>query len=465
MALNIDACLQDISAAFKQGKLTSTALTQQMLARIATNDQQGVVFTDVFEKEAMAAAREADKRWAAGAAFSPIDGIAVSVKDLFDVAGLKTLAGSKVLANLPNIPEAKADALAIQRLKAAGAVIIGRTNMTEFAYSGLGINPHHGTPLSPWNRAEQHVAGGSSCGAAVSVTDGMAAASIGTDTGGSVRIPAAFCGLTGFKPTARRVDQTGTMPLSSSLDSIGPMARRVNGCQWLDAVMAAERIEVLTAEDEKELTKVSAACPPVLAMPTQLVRDQMDDDVAAIFASACEALRRAGFRIQDLDLPELEELAAINASGGLIAAESWRLHEQWLRDGESFYDLRVAIRIRRGQKIDAQAYQRLLQQRTDWIARISPKIAPFDALVMPTVPVVPPKLQPLLDSDEQYATTNLLVLRNPSVLNFLDGCALTLPCRQDSDAPPVGLMLASLANRDAALLRLGRVCEAVFRDQ
>lgn len=465
MTLNIDASLQDISAAFKQGELKSSALTQQMLVRIADNDQQRVVFTDVFEGDAMAAALESDKRWASGAALSPIDGIPVSVKDLFDVEGRKTLAGSKVLANLSDIRKAKVDAVVIERLKAAGAVIIGRTNMTEFAYSGLGINPHNGTPLSPWNRAQQHVAGGSSCGAAVSVTDGMASAGIGTDTGGSVRIPAAFCGLTGFKPTAMRIDQTGAFPLSTSLDSIGPMAHRVNCCQWLDSVMAGDRITIMPSAEEAALAKVSASSPPVLGMPSQLITDQMDDVVAATFASACEALRRAGFRILDVDLPELEELSTINANGGLIAAESWHWHEQWLSEGENSYDPRVAVRIRRGQKIDAQAYKQLLHQRTDWIARVRPKIASFDALVMPTVPVVPPKLQPLLESDEQYTVTNLLVLRNPSVVNFLDGCALTLPCHQDKAAAPVGLMLASLANRDAALLRLGRVCESVLSNR
>ena len=455
--------LHALSSALRQGQLTSARLTEQMLERIASTDTSGVVFTTVFASQAREAAQQADQRWSAGAPRSPIDGIPLSIKDLFDVEGLKTTAGSVVL-NQAQVPAAQADALVVQRLKQAGAVILGRTNMTEFAYSGLGINPHHGTPLSPWDRATQRLAGGSSSGAAVSVSDGMAAAAIGTDTGGSVRIPAAFCGLTGFKPTAKRIDQTGAVPLSPSLDSIGPIGHRVSCCQWLDAVMAGDQASMWAAESgaESGAAQASASSRPVLGIPKQLVRDAMDETVASVFTKATEALQRAGFRIEEVDLPELHELAVMNANGGLTAAESWQWHEQVLRQGQAQYDPRVAVRILRGQQIDAQAYQRLLQQRADWIARISPKISAFDALWMPTVPVVPPPLAPLLESDEAYAQINLLTLRNPSVINVLDGCALSLPFQADSDAPPVGLMIASVANRDAALLRLGQRCESVF---
>jgi len=454
--------LHTLSAALKQRQITSADLTEQMLERIAKNDSAGVVFTAVFEAQAREAAQQADQRWSAGTPLSPIDGIPISIKDLFDVEGLRTLAGSRVLDHV-QAPVAQADATAIARLKQAGAVILGRTNMTEFAYSGLGINPHHGTPLSPWDRGTQRVAGGSSSGAAVSVSDGVAAAAIGTDTGGSVRIPAAFCGLTGFKPTASRVDQTGAIPLSPSLDSIGPIGHRVSCCQWLDALMAGEDQKTLwTTAAATALAKGENASRPVLGVPKQLVTEGMDETVAQAFAQATEALQRAGFVVQEVDLPELYELATMNASGGLTAAESWQWHKGYLQHEQARYDPRVAVRILRGEAIDAQAYQRLLDQRQDWITRVHTKISAFDALWMPTVPVVPPAVAPLLESDEVYAQTNLLVLRNPSVINVLNGCALSLPFQVDHDGAPVGLMLASVANQDAALLRLGQRCEAVL---
>ncbi len=457
-----DYSLLALSAALKSKRITSARLTEQLLERIAQSDTTGVVFTTLFESQARLAAQQADQRWSTGAPRSAIDGIPITIKDLFDVQGVRTKAGSLVL-DQAHVPVAQADAVAVARLKQAGAVILGLTNMTEFAYSGLGINPHRGTPLSPWDRSTKRLAGGSSSGAAASVSEGMAAAAIGTDTGGSVRIPAAFCGLTGFKPTASRVDQTGVIPLSPSLDSIGPIGHRVSCCQWLDAVMAGEHEKTLwTAAGAQSLAQASGASRPVLGIPKQLVREGMDETVASAFAQATEALQRAGFIVQAVDLPELHELAAMNASGGLTAAESWQWHKERLRHEQANYDPRVAVRILRGEAIDAPAYQRLLQQRVEWIARVTAKVSGLDALWMPTVPVVPPALAPLLANDELYAQTNQLVLRNPSVINFLDGCALSLPFRADSDGAPVGLMLASVANRDTALLQLGQRCEAAL---
>jgi aspartyl-tRNA(Asn)/glutamyl-tRNA(Gln) amidotransferase subunit A len=304
-------------------------------------------------------------------------------------------------------------------------VIVGRTNMTEFAYSGLGLNPHHGTPRNPWDRARDGAAGripgGSSSGAAVSVTDGMAAAAIGTDTGGSVRIPAALCGLTGFKPTARRVPLDGVLPLSPTLDSVGPLAHSVACCAWLDAVLAGDLPQPLRAAQPAGLR---------LALPRTLVCDGIDATAAAHFAAACSALSAAGVHIVEIDVPEFAELAQINRGGGFAAAEAWAWHARLLADREAVYDPRVAVRIRRGAALTAADYMELLAARRRWIVGVEQRLANAHAhaMVMPTVPVVAPPIALLQASDEHYGSTNLLILRNPTLINFLDGCALTLPC-------------------------------------
>lgn len=451
--MKTDLTLAQWSQARRTGQAQSTDLTAVILERIETAGD--VVFTRVFREQALSAASAADKRWSDGVPNSPIDGLPIAVKDLFDVEGFTTRAGSVALADEP---VASTDAIVIQRLRQAGAVILGSTNMTEFAYSGLGINPHYGTPLSPWDRSTGRVAGGSSSGSAVAVSDGMAIAAIGTDTGGSVRIPSAFCGLTGFKPTAQRVSLQGALPLSTSLDSIGPLARSVNCCYWLDAVMAGNpaRLSALL-----ESTPLKGR---VFAQPNQLVFDGMDATVARTYEATCRALSKAGASIRAIDLPALDQLAAINAAGGLTAVESWAWHHEWLAKAGERYDPRVASRIRRGQQISPSDHQSLLLKRRAWIERVSAEIRGFDALIMPTVPVVPPALAPLTASDEAYSQTNLLVLRNPSVINFLDGCAISLPCHSLGEAP-VGLMLASIADQDDRLMSLAQACEAVLSRQ
>uniref|UniRef100_UPI00404843DA amidase n=1 Tax=Orrella sp. TaxID=1921583 RepID=UPI00404843DA len=451
--MKTDLTLAQWSQARHTSQVKSTELTAIMLERIETAGD--AVFTRVFREQSLSAALAADKRWSEGAPLSPIDGVPIAVKDLFDLEGFTTRAGSVVLADEP---VADSDAIVVQRLRQVGAVILGSTNMTEFAYSGLGINPHYGTPLSPWDRATARVAGGSSSGSGVAVSDGMAIAAVGTDTGGSVRIPSAFCGLTGFKPTAHRVSQQGALPLSTSLDSIGPLARTVNCCYWLDAVMAG------TPERLSAPLGSTVLRGRVFAQPKQLVLEGMDDTVARTYEAACHALSKAGASIVSIDLPELDLLASMNAAGGFTAVESWALHHEWLAKAGERYDPRVASRIRRGQHISEADYQSLVLKRRDWISRVNQKISGVDALIMPTVPVVPPGLAPLMASDETYAQTNLLVLRNPSVINFLDGCSISLPCHQPGEAP-VGLMLSAISSEDERLLSLAQACEAALASQ
>jgi aspartyl-tRNA(Asn)/glutamyl-tRNA(Gln) amidotransferase subunit A len=332
--------LQQMANALASGTTTSRALTELALDAATHSAQAQATFMAVHTEQARASADASDRLRAAGVPMGPLAGLPISIKDLFDESGQTTRAGSRVLNDAA--PAGK-DSLVVQRLRAAGAVVVGRTNMTEFAYSGLGLNPHYGTPLNPWDRATGRIPGGSSSGAAVSVTDGMAAAAIGTDTGGSVRIPSALCGLTGFKPTARRVPMEGVLPLSPSLDSIGPLARSVACCALLHAVLAAESPAPATVQ-RQSLAGLR------VALPRTLVFDSADVTVSSTFAAACSALSAAGVQVVEVDVPEFLELAHINRGGGFTAAEAWAWHAALLQSRETEYDPRVAVRIRAGQR-------------------------------------------------------------------------------------------------------------------
>ena len=442
--------LPDLRDDLVAGRTTSVALTEDALARAQASDGEGArVFTRLYAEGALKAAQASDALRQAGFVRSPIEGLPISIKDLFDVAGDITMAGSVAL---DDAPRAQADAPAIKRLIAAGAVLVGRTNMTEFAFSGLGLNPHYGTPLNPFDRAAKRIPGGSSSGAAVSVSDGMAAAAIGTDTGGSVRIPAALCGLTGFKPTARRVSRVGALPLSTSLDSVGPIARSVACCAMLDAI--------LSGTGENQLGEASLAGLR-LAVPKTTVLDGMDATVAASFEAALGTLSRAGAQISEIVIPEFAQLGAINAKGGLAAAEAWHWHRELIQRAGDRYDPRVRVRILRGREMSAADYIDVLAARSAWIDAVEVRIAPFDALIMPTVPVVAPRIDDLVN-DAAFGATNLLILRNPTFINFLDGCALSVPCHRSGEAP-VGLMLAGAGGRDRAILSIGQAVEQALR--
>lgn len=449
--MSIDmSTLESVARALANGEITSVELTEFCLARAQDVEGEGSrVFTRLMTEQALASARASDTLRKAGLMRSEIDGVVLAVKDLFDIRGFTTRAGSVVLENAP---VASRDAVIVDRLRQAGAVILGTTNMTEFAFSGLGMNPHYGTPRNPWDRQTGRIPGGSSSGSAVAVSDSMACAAIGTDTGGSVRIPAALCGLTGFKPTASRIDQSGTLPLSPSLDSIGPIANSVKCCMTLDAVMAGASGEAPQAAEMSSL---------VFGLPRQMFLDGVDAHVQKTFESACDRLRDAGASIIDLDLPELGELAGINHAGGFAAAESWAWHRKLLEQNEERYDPRVAVRIRRGAMQSASDFIDLQKARASWIARISARLSRIDAMIMPTVPTVAPAISALEHDEALYTSTNLLMLRNPSVINFMDGCALSLPCHKPDQAP-VGLMLACTRHQDRRLLSIGLACESVL---
>lgn len=431
--------LSQAASGLANGEFTATRLTADALSQIADEQGEGRrTFTHVYAQWAQEQALAADRRRAAGNPLSALDGVPVSVKDLFDVAGEATAAGSRVLASGP---AANAHAAVVARLLRAGAVVIGKTNMTEFAYSGLGINPHYGTPANPWDRSARRIPGGSSSGAAVAVSDGMCFGAIGSDTGGSVRIPAAFCGLTGYKPTASRISSGGLLPLSPSLDSIGVIAHDVAGCLALDTVIAEQPLH----PQQKTLSQAR------FAVPQTLVLDGLDDEVTAAFHLSVQRLAQAGAQIEFIPCHEFAELAAINAAGGFTALESWRWHQPLIAEHAGDYDPRVLSRIRRGQLLDEQDLQQLQMQRADWQRRVNAAVEGFDALLMPTVPFIAPTIAELQEDEDAYFRINGAALRNPSVINFLDGCALSLPCQRPGTAP-VGLMVAGLPLQDEALL-------------
>lgn len=445
------ADLTDARSLLQAGATRATALMDTCLAA-ANGPANALAYLRRFDAGARAAAAAVDAGLAAGLPLPPLAGLAVSVKDLFDVAGAPTTGGSATLADAA---PATADCTAVARLRASGAAISGHTNLTEFAFSGLGLNPHHGTPANPATRALDplpRIPGGSTSGGAVTVASGAAWAALGSDTGGSIRIPAALTGLVGFKNTQRLTPLDGCLPLAPSLDTSCAITRSVRDAVLLHGVLAARAVPL----QRRPLALWR------LAVPTTLLLDGLDTHVAQAFERALARLRAAGAVVTDIALPELAELATLNAGGGLAAAESWAWHRTRLQNEETRYDPRVAERIRRGEALSAADYIGLCQARHDWIRRVSSAMAGFDALLSPTVPTVAPLLAALETDDAAFHTANARMLRNPSVVNFLDGCAISLPCHTPGGWP-VGLMMFAPAHHDDTLLAAALAVETVLR--
>lgn len=408
-------------------------------------------FVRTFWKSAGAAAEAADLNVKLGLPGTPLAGLAVSVKDLFDVAGERATAGSLVL---DDIPAAAQDAPVVARLRRAGAALVGHTNMTEFAFSGVGWNPHHGTPANPATAAldsRPRIPGGSSSGAGVSVSSGAAWAALGSDTGGSIRIPAALQGLVGFKNTARLTPLDGAVPLSTTLDTACALTRSVR-----DAVLLHEILS-----DRQVLLKQRPVAGWRLAVVRNTMQDGLDDTVRQAFSETLQRLAATGARIEEIDLGELEQLSQIQATGGFSAAESWAWHRSRLERHGDRYDPRVAQRIRRGASMTAAEYIDLLHARRAWIAQVERKIGGYDALLSPTVPIVAPPIASIADDDAEFFRVNALLLRNTSVVNMLDGCALSLPCHAPGQFP-VGLMVWSSALQDDVVLAASLAIESAL---
>lgn len=431
------------------GRTSSRELVEQALARIADPAGEGArAFMKVHAESARAEADHADRLRKAGVRRSAVDGLPISVKDLFDVAGEVTRAGSKILADAP---AAAADAPAVARLRAAGAILVGRSNMVEFAFGAVGTNPHYGTPRNPWDRKTGRVPGGSSSGAAVAVADGMCVMGLGSDTRGSIRQPAALCGVAGFKPTARRVSRQGAFPLSYTLDSIGPLANSVACCAAYDAVLAGEEHPSLPEIAPRGLR---------LLLPRSSALDDLDPQVGKAFDAALAALSRAGAVIEERKVPAFDRQAEYFRNGGFAAAEAYAIHRRWLgRLAE--YDPRVAKRVVLGKDIAGWEYVELGLMRAAYMKEIGALVEPFDGFLMPTAPCIAPSIDEAGASDDAYFRWNARILRNTGLANFLDGCAATLPCQAKGEAP-VGLMVCGVAMADRHVLAVARTVEGVL---
>jgi aspartyl-tRNA(Asn)/glutamyl-tRNA(Gln) amidotransferase subunit A len=401
----------------------------------------------VYRDQARAAADAADARTKAGVSLGPIDGTIVSIKDLFDVAGEVTRAGSKVFAEEGK--PAAADAPVVRRLRAGGAVIIAKTNMSEFAYTGIGANPHFGTPGNPADR--KRVPGGSSSGAAVAAADGMCEIAIGTDTGGSCRIPGALCGIVGYKPSQQRIPTQGAFPLSYSIDSIGPIARSVEACARADSVMANE-------------TYVPLEPVPLAGLRIGVAEDyplaNLDETVDLKFSDAVARLNKAGAHISEEKLALLDEMAQVNSKGGVQPAEAFAIHRDLLSRRADAMDPNVSVRLERARNISAADYIDMVRERARLIRMMDIRIADVDVLAWPTTPMVAPTMQEVAAPGE-FARKNAMLLRNTVIVNFFDLCAISVPIPRGSGLP-AGFMLVARNGQDQRLFRIAAAVERVF---
>ena len=430
--------------------VSSRERLEQALSRI--NDPSGEgkrACLAVYAEAAHAAADAADARAKAGRTLGPLDGAIVSIKDLYDVAGEVTRAGSRVLAEEGLV--ARSDAPVVARLRAAGAVIVAKTNMSEFAFSGVGANPHFGTPGNPFDRAR--VPGGSTSGGGVAVADGMCEIAIGTDTGGSTRIPAALCGIVGWKPSKQRVPTDGAFPLSFSLDSIGPMARSVADCVLADAVMAGEPVPAVAPASLSGLR---------LGIWQGMPFEGIDQTVSRAWSAALARLGKAGVRLTDESIGLVGDLAQANAKGGFAPAESFAIHRERLKARGDGADPFIRIRIERGGAMTAADYLDLMLARRRLIEAMDARMSDLDALMLPTTPIVAPKITEVA-TQEEFGRKNAMLLRNTAPINFLDLCAMSLPLPRQVGLA-AGLMLVGRNGQDHRLFNIAAAVEKCLKD-
>ncbi len=438
--------LDGLASELREGKTSSRKLVEQALAKISDPAGEGArAFIKVDAEGAPAAADYQDRLRRQNRQPSQFAGIPISVKDLFDLAGEVTTAGSKVLKDAA---PALVDAPAIAALKAAGLVVLGRTNMTEFAYSGVGLNPHYGTPRSAFDRNTGRIPGGSSSGAAVAVADGMCALSVGTDTGGSCRIPAAYNGIVGYKPSTGRVSTRGAYPLSSRFDSVGPLGNSVACCAATDALMAGDWEGKIAAREVSSLR---------IGVLKTTVLEGLDKDVAAAYERALSRISKAGATLVDLAFEELLEMPGLTIKGGIVAAEAFAQHRDLIARKGGDYDPRVRMRLDAAAGISAAEYLSVLKRRDEMVRRFSAVTQGLSAVVLPTVMIVPPPIA-ALEGDQDYLRYNSMSLRNTYVGNFLDCCAISIPVSEPG-AAPVGLMLMGVWGQDQTLFSVGQAVE------
>ena len=422
---------------------------EQALTRIADPSGEGKrACLTIYAEAARAAADATDARAKAGKPTGALDGAIVSVKDLYDVAGEVTRAGSRVLADEGLV--AAADAPVVKRLREAGAVIVAKTNMSEFAFSGVGANPHFGTPGNPFDRAR--VPGGSTSGGAVAVADGMCEIAIGTDTGGSTRIPAALCGLVGWKPSKQRVPTDGAFPLSFTLDSIGPMAKSVAECALADAVMAGEAAPTLAPVSLSGLR---------FGIWQGMPFDGVDATVSAAWSAAVARLGQAGVRFSDEKISLVEDMMQVNAKGGFAPTEAYAIHRERLKRDGAGVDPFIRVRIERGGTVPSYDYIDMAQLRRRLVQAMDARMTELDALVLPTTPIMAPKIAEVAES-EGFGRKNAMLLRNTNPVNFFDLCAISLPLPRQNGLS-TGFMLVGRNGQDRRLFDIAAAVEIALK--
>ncbi len=419
---------------------------EKRLARLTARDKDERVFVKLYPETARREADAADRRWREGAVLGPLDGRIVSIKDLFDVAGEPTLAGS-VIRRTAN--PAIADALIVERLRAAGAVIIGKTIMTEFAFTAVGLNPHY--PIAPNAVDPDRVAGGSSTGAGITVVEDTSEISIGSDTGGSVRIPAALNGVVGFKPTTKRVPLQGAFPLSPSLDSVGPLARSVADCAIADAVMTEEAVPVPEPISLKRLR---------IGVPRGRLFAETEKPIADAFEQCLQACAKAGAIIVDCSVDDLiDALAQATSIGSIAGIEASRIHAEWLHDETLDVDQRVQRPLMRRLGVSESKYIKLMQKRQALVRQMDQRISAYDLFALPTTPIAAPTIASVRD-DAVYKRAETLLLRNTQIANQFDLTAISLP--MPGLTLPGGLMLVAQHGADRRLLAMALSVEQLL---
>jgi aspartyl-tRNA(Asn)/glutamyl-tRNA(Gln) amidotransferase subunit A len=437
-----------LAAEMREGRLDPVELAEALLERIARLDGDHAIFLETTKPRALEEAVRARTRLREGRPASPLDGVPIGWKDIFDVRGARTTWGLAMFADRI----AEADAPLVRRVSEAGLLALGKTNVPEFCFSGLGLNQHFGTPANPFDKQVRRAAGGSSTGSAVAVARGLVPLAVGTDTGGSVRIPAAWNGLTGLKATAGAMPAEGVMVLAPSFDSFGPLARTVDDAAAFYAVMAA------AAPPSTEPVRLDRLR---LGAVSTLMWDNMDATVEAAVACALAAIEVVSGPIPRVAMPPIERLSALLSElGNPITVEAYLHWRPFIEANRSQIDPRVLARFLDGERM-VGGWERLRKELHGASAQWLASLETYDALLAPTARISPPPLESLRDG-QAYAATNLNAIQNTRAINLLGGCALTLPCGLDGQGLPVGLTLIGRANGEIPLLAVGKAVEAAL---
>lgn len=446
--------ITDLADSIRKGEITSTQLTENLLDRIDSLDGRLNAFKLLCPEQALEQARIADRELRNGNDLGPLHGIPYAAKDLFDVKGLPTAAGSKLLEN----NTAAQDSRAIRSLSEAGMILAGKTNTVQFAFSGIGINHDHGTPHNPWSQTH-HIPGGSSSGSSVAVAAGLAPMALGTDTGGSVRVPASLCGTVGLKTTVGRISRAGVYPLSWSLDSVGVFSRSVED--------AAQVYQCLQGADVNDEITVGVSSHDVfkdlklgvgglrLAFAESVFWEDVHPEVAQAVRECGTVFEDLGADVSSIDFTEAREARELNPGGVIIAGEGYMLNKKWLEEHFDELDPVVAQRMIKGKEISADQYLNTSYSARQLRAKAGNTLKDIDALLVPTTP---DPAKPVADIDtnmENYLAHNIRYLRNTSIGNTLNFCGLSLPCGFTASGMPIGLLICGKPFQEDVVLRAG----------